>query len=90
MTPRADGFDGLLDVCTFGKGSLCQGLRYLAAAQLGGRHRGLSDCVIRQVRRVRITSEQPVAYQLDGDPGGRLPLEIEVLPRRLTLVVPTA
>jgi diacylglycerol kinase family enzyme len=29
-----------------------------------------------------------VPYQLDGDPGGFLPLDIEVLPERLTLWVP--
>ncbi len=39
-------------------------------------------------RRVRIESDRPVRYQLDGDPGGMLPLDIEVLPGRLTLVVP--
>jgi diacylglycerol kinase (ATP) len=37
---------------------------------------------------VRIESDVPVPYQLDGDPGGYLPLEIEVLPNRLTLIVP--
>jgi diacylglycerol kinase (ATP) len=29
-----------------------------------------------------------VPYQLDGDPGGLLPLDVQVLPGRLTLVVP--
>ena len=40
--------------------------------------------------RVRIESKEPVHYQLDGDPGGMLPLEIEVLPARITLVHPAA
>jgi diacylglycerol kinase family enzyme len=35
-----------------------------------------------------VDSEEEVPYQLDGDPGGVLPLEIEALPGRLTLVVP--
>jgi diacylglycerol kinase family enzyme len=35
---------------------------------------------------VRIASDRSVPYQLDGDPGGQLPLEIEVLPSRLTIL----
>jgi diacylglycerol kinase family enzyme len=88
LVPQADYTDGLLDVCTFRRGFLWHGLRYLAGVQLGGWHRRWSDCGIRQARRIRITSDQPVAYQLDGDPAGWLPLEIEVLPGRLSLIVP--
>jgi diacylglycerol kinase (ATP) len=87
LAPWADGTDGSLDVCTFQHGSLCSGLRYLAAAQ-GGWLRRLGDCEIGRATRLRITAEQPVAYQVDGDPGGWLPLEMQVLPRRLTFVVP--
>jgi len=88
LAPAAVGTDGLLDLCTFERGSLWSGLRYAAAAQFGGRHRRMTDCVIRRARRIRITAAVPVAYQLDGDPGGHLPVEIEVLDRRLTAVVP--
>ena len=35
-----------------------------------------------------IRADEEVAYQLDGDPGGMLPVEIEVLPGRVTLIVP--
>jgi len=83
----ADATDGLLDVCTFRHGSLGHGLRYLAAAQFGWLRR-LPDCAVARATKLRITAEQPVPYQLDGDPGGWLPLEIDVLPKRLTLVVP--
>lgn len=88
VAPEAVPTDGLLDVCTFRRGSLFHGLRYTAAVQLGGWHRRLGDCVTRQARRLRITSDEPVAYQLDGDPGGVLPLDIEIEPRRVTLIVP--
>jgi diacylglycerol kinase family enzyme len=37
---------------------------------------------------VRVESIQPVPFQIDGDPGGVLPLEIEVLPGRMTLLGP--
>ena len=88
LAPEAVATDGLLDLCTFERGSLLQGLRYLAAAQFGGRHRRMPDCRIRRAGRFRMTSDKQVAYQLDGDPGGFLPVDVEVLPGRLTLVVP--
>jgi diacylglycerol kinase family enzyme len=87
LAPAAVATDGLLDLCTFARGSLWHAVRYLATAQCGC-HQRLADCTVRRVRRLRLTSEAPVAYQLDGDPGGVLPLEVETLPGRLTLVVP--
>jgi len=82
-----DPTDGLLDVCTFRYGSLWHGFRYAMAAQFRWQRR-LPDCRVAKAARLRITAEQPVPYQLDGDPGGNLPLEIEVLPNRLTFLVP--
>ena len=87
FAPDASGDDGLLDVCTFRRGSPWHGLRYLLAVVFG-RHRQMDDCTIRRMRRLRITSSQNVPYQLDGDPGGFLPVEVEVLPGRMTLMVP--
>jgi diacylglycerol kinase family enzyme len=87
IAPQADGSDGLLDVCCLGRGHFWSGLGYAAAILLGQHHR-LPSCTMRRVRRLRITSDAAVPYQLDGDPGGLLPLEIEVLPGRITLVVP--
>jgi diacylglycerol kinase family enzyme len=87
MAPLADGQDGYLDVATYRRGSLLQGLRYLAYI-VPRQQRRLADCRIVRARRVRLESDDPVPYQLDGDPGGHLPLDIEVLPSRLTLLVP--
>jgi len=87
IAPQADGSDGLLDVCGFRRGSLWHGLRY-AAAVFCRLHQRLADFSTCRVRRLRITAESEVRYQLDGDPGGLLPLDIEVLPQRLTMVVP--
>jgi diacylglycerol kinase (ATP) len=87
LAPWADGCDGQLDICGFRRGSLGHGLRYAAAVALG-RHQRMADCVVRRVKRLRITSDSPVHYQLDGDPAGTLPLDVEALPGRLTLLVP--
>ncbi len=88
LAPKADGSDGLLDLCTFDRGSLWHGLRY-AAGVLLRRHQRMADCHTRRVRRLRLTSDAEVPYQLDGDPGGTLPVEVEVLPDYLSLVVPS-
>jgi diacylglycerol kinase family enzyme len=89
LASRSDACDGLLDVCTFSKGSVWHGLRYLAAVATG-RHERLADCCTARVRNIRVESELPAPFQIDGDPGGTLPLEIGVLPGRMTLLAPVA
>ena len=85
FSPRASGTDGLLDVCTFKAGSLWSGLMYLGGVMLG-QHETMEDFTRVQTRRLRVEAAG-APYQLDGDPGGELPVEISVLPRRLTLLV---
>lgn len=87
IAPDAVGTDGKLDVCTFKEGSLWKGLKYLTGVVMR-RHEKWDDCVTRRVRRIRIESDAQVPYQVDGDIGGYLPVDIEVLPQRLTLLVP--
>jgi diacylglycerol kinase family enzyme len=62
-------------------------LRYLIAV-LAGRHEALRDCVTARATRMVLTAGEPVPYQLDGDPAGWLPLVIDVLPRRVNVLVP--
>jgi diacylglycerol kinase (ATP) len=87
IAPGADGGDGLLDVCTFRHGGVWHGLLYAGAVLLGQHHR-LADFAVRRAGRLRITADSPVPYQLDGDPGGWLPLDIEALPGRLSVLTP--
>jgi len=86
FAPHASGSDGLLDVCTFREGSLWHGLRYLSGVVFG-QHEEMQDFVHVQTRRLRIESDARVPYQLDGDPGGELPVEIAIEAGRLTLMV---
>jgi diacylglycerol kinase family enzyme len=88
IAPAADPSDGQLDLCTFRRGGLIAGLRYLAAVKQG-RHERLEDFKSCRAARVRIESDDLVPYELDGDPGGMLPLEIEVVPKRVCLLVPS-
>lgn len=87
FTPQASGTDGQLDVCTFRHGSVLHGLRYLAGV-MAGWHQELSDFQLQRTQRLRIESDEDnVPYQCDGDPCGYLPIDVEVLPARVKLVV---
>lgn len=89
IAPQADGADGALDLVLFERGSIWHGLRYLGSVILKRHHR-LADHASLRFTRLRIEADDLVPYQVDGDPGGVLPVEIEVLPGRLCLLVPPA
>lgn len=85
---EANGSDGQFDVRTFRRGGLACGLGYLASIVLGF-HTRLPGVEAFKCARLRIESDWPVHYELDGDPGGLLPVEIDIVPRRLRLIVPS-
>ncbi len=78
--------DGLFDAYLFrgcGRfGLLAHGLRALGPGFPSSR------CERHRARRIRVSSETPVPYQVDGDLGGLTPLEVEVLAQPFTLLVP--
>jgi YegS/Rv2252/BmrU family lipid kinase len=78
--------DGLLEVYLFPTGRVLQ----LAAAFVRGLlgHLPGGAVQVRRARSVRISSEEPVPYQVDGDLGGETPVEIDVAPNRYHLVAP--
>ena len=84
--PEADGGDGMLDVCTFRRGGFWHAVRYTTCLYLR-QHRRLADCEIFRTARIRVTSSDTVPYQLDGDAIDPLPLELDTVPGRLTLLV---
>jgi YegS/Rv2252/BmrU family lipid kinase len=45
-------------------------------------------CEMRRARTVRVTSPDPVPYHVDGDFGGRTPLDFEVSPQQRRILVP--
>jgi diacylglycerol kinase family enzyme len=88
FTPLATGTDGLLDLCLFERAGVLRGLRYLWKV-VRGKHRGLPECAIGQARSVRVESPAAdVPVQIDGDPGGVLPISVEVVPARAKFIVP--
>lgn len=88
LLPEADPYDGALDLCSFRYGGLLRGIVYLAAVVLR-KHRQWCETDFCKFRKLTISSNSRVPFQLDGDPGGELPVTIEVLPNYLTLLVPS-
>ncbi|MDR1383462.1 MAG: hypothetical protein LBJ67_06400 [Planctomycetaceae bacterium] len=88
LVPKSVGTDGKLDHCIFDGRSFWHGFKYTAFAQCGSRHRILSDVRLGQGTKYRLTADGDVPYQLDGDPGGKLPIEIEIIPQRFTILAP--
>jgi diacylglycerol kinase family enzyme len=79
--------DGWLDLLVFQRPGLIHLARY-AAAVVCRRHQRLGDVQHRQVKGARLWSSRPVPVQLDGDPAGTLPLDVEVVPGALPLLLP--
>lgn len=89
--PQADPLDGKLDVCTFRHPGIFRGFGYLSRLWLGS-HQRMVDFSHSLATSITLNSsveavDAEIPYQLDGDPGGVLPLEIRVLPGRLKLII---
>lgn len=88
FAPHAVAWDGMLDLCVLHQGGVSRGMSYLYSLL----RQGLSnrnDVTLCRCRRVRIeTTATEVRYQTDGDPGGPLPVEIEIAPNRFRCLVP--
>jgi diacylglycerol kinase family enzyme len=88
IAPDAVATDGLLDVCTFERGAVWSVARYLWHV-MRKIHHTLPDADLSRTGRFRLepTTSASVAYQLDGDFGGTLPVDVEVLAGQLRLLV---
>ncbi|NQU75566.1 MAG: NAD(+)/NADH kinase [Planctomycetes bacterium] len=79
--------DGLLDLVVFG----CRARPRLvlhAGWTLLRRHPLKGDVIYHQFKRLLVESDSPVPSQVDGDVGPSTPLEVQVLPSRVRLLVP--
>jgi diacylglycerol kinase family enzyme len=85
IVPLADPQDGRLDIATFSGHGRLRGLAYVFWIALR-RHIYCRDFRSITADRLRIESDREVSYQIDGDFGGVLPLEIHVLPARVRLL----
>lgn len=82
--------DGRLDLCRFERGGFWHTLYYYVWLLLGRAER-IGTRHVDQFVRMRLEAAEAnerTPLQVDGDPWGYLPAEIDVLPGRLTLIVP--
>jgi diacylglycerol kinase (ATP) len=88
IAPEAVATDGLLDVCTFERGAVWSVARYLWHV-MRKIHHTLPDAGLFRTGRFRLepTTSASVAYQIDGDYGGTLPVDVEVHAGQLRLLV---
>ena len=94
FAPSAVGDDGWLDLVVFRDPGAFRALHYLWLV-VRGQHLDRPGIAHRRVRRVSVEAAAPVPVQLDGDPGGVIepggtPWIIDVLPRAVGVVVPSA
>ena len=83
----ANPFDGKLDCCTFRSGGILASFYYFFCCLFKLQNR-IKTAQFVKFKSMTITTEGAGHYQIDGDPGGRLPLTIEVVPERLRVMVP--
>lgn len=86
LAPFADLGDGLFDVLILRKCHLADFLR-AATLALRGEHLSDPNVIYFQTSELAIRSEDPVQLNLDGEPGGVLPVTFRVLPRHLDIIV---
>ena len=86
LTPDARADDGLLNWLMFERGGRAALARY-AWAVVRARHGALPHVRSGQARRLRLTSEVPVPVQLDGEAAGFTPVDVEVMPAALMVLM---
>lgn len=84
----ADYGDGLLDVCIYKCANHFQLAKHSFMTVLK-RHSSGKNLIYRQGKNFKITSSvDDIATEIDGDPGPALPLEINVIPKAVKVIVP--
>jgi len=80
--------DGLLDVCIYKCGTRLHLLKHSAMTVLK-QHAYSGDVIYRQGKSICVTSDAPdVKTEIDGDPGPPMPVQIQVIPQAVKVLVP--
>lgn len=84
----ADFGDGLLDVCIYRCASRTHLVKHSILTVLK-HHSNRRDVIYRQGKNILVSSEKTgLATEIDGDPGPSLPVEINVIPHAVNVMVP--
>lgn len=82
IAPMASINDGLLDVVIFKEMPVIE-LAPLLMSVLAGQHRENKHVIYFNTRRLLVESDVEVGTDVDGEKGSSLPMEIQVIPKRL-------
>jgi diacylglycerol kinase (ATP) len=86
-SPEARVDDGWLDVCIFEGTSFAYTVRHFAsiALELSAQNPQLINL---RCRQIRVSAKQPTAVHVDAEPIGVTPIDVQVAPRALRVIVP--
>jgi YegS/Rv2252/BmrU family lipid kinase len=89
VTPDARVDSGHLDLCLF-RNATIPGLVGIVWPSWRGTLAARDDVVVTTATRIEIDSarDEPISVQIDGDAGGKTPIEITVQPRVVPMLVP--
>ncbi|MBM3791525.1 MAG: hypothetical protein FJW35_14420 [Acidobacteria bacterium] len=87
LTPSADMRDGMFELLVLDTARKADYFRFLLAARLG-RPLDFPFVQRRRARLVRVSGPRGLWVQVDGEPIGTLPVELELNPSAFPLVVP--
>jgi len=87
LFPKAEIDDGELDLIIGKNKDIFNTLKYVITSKTG-KHLSLPDLSYDRVKNVKITSEEPVKIQADGEYIGTTPAIIKIMPRVLKIIIP--
>ncbi|HPU95915.1 MAG TPA: diacylglycerol kinase family lipid kinase [Bacillota bacterium] len=87
FTPSADPFDGMIDAVVIGDLNIWEVLKEIPRIYSGG-HLANPKVKAYRGKTMRLESKLPLYAEMDGEMPGTLPVEYEVLPGALKLLVP--
>ena len=87
LSPEAKLDDGLLDVVAMEGYGLSSSIKHVILATLG-RHTRNPYVHIHRTRRIKIESRDPIPVHLDAENIGHTPVDIEVVPQALKVILP--
>jgi len=87
IAPRAELDDGLLDVCLVGKMNKLKLLLAVPTVFFGA-HLRIKQVEYLQARALRLDADRPLEVYADGEFACRTPVDIGLIPRALSVIVP--
>jgi YegS/Rv2252/BmrU family lipid kinase len=87
VAPSARFDDGYLDVCILKQKGAIELLRCFVSFLLG-KHKSFSDVEFFKVKRVAVSSENPVLVHTDCELIGTTPMDFSIVPKALSIILP--